>query len=492
MDFLDPVKKRAHERRLFIGYFLIGIAIIMTSAILVIVSNGYDYDRKTGQVIHNGIIFTATTPESADIYLNGQANGQTDKRLTVPAGTYDIEFRRQGYDSWKKKLDLAGGSVEQLVYPRLFPTKLVTAETKRYDSGPAFSSQSPDRRWIMISQPGKAASFEVFDTANRDQAPTIINLKDSQITPVRTGDKEKLTLVEWSTDNRHVLIKHVFGKSSEFVVIDRQDATSSYNVNTTFKVSPSEVRLRDKKYDKLYFYFAKTDILQASELKDKKIVDILTKVTSFKPYRDKVILFTSDDPKTPELTTVKMLDGDKIHTLRSFKAGPVLLDLASYNNDLYVAAVPVVEDRIVIFKDPIGQLKRTNDKEAGALALMRITDPTKLSFSTNARFIAVESGAKFATYDLEEQERYSFTVPGQVPADQFATWMDGHRMALNQDSRVVVFEFDGANHRDLGAIKIGTLPFFDQKYERLNTLTPVAGSKAVSLTRTSLKVKLEP
>ena len=138
MDFLDPVKKRAHTRRLFIGYFLVGVAILMASAILVILSYGYDLDRKTGQVIQNGLIFANAAPDAATIYLNGKENGQTDKRLTVPAGQYDIEYRRQGYRTWKKQIQLDGSSIERLVYARLFPEKLEQAESTVFDVAPAF------------------------------------------------------------------------------------------------------------------------------------------------------------------------------------------------------------------------------------------------------------------------------------------------------------------------------------------------------------------
>ncbi len=153
MDFLDPNKKRAHIRRIYIGYFLMGIAILLSAFILVYISYGYKLDSQTGNIVQNGLIFINSGPESSSIFLNGKANGSTEKRLTVPEGKYDIELRRDGYDSWKKTIQLSGSSIERLIYPKLFPSELKTSQVKSYDTNPAFSTQSLDRKWVIISQP---------------------------------------------------------------------------------------------------------------------------------------------------------------------------------------------------------------------------------------------------------------------------------------------------------------------------------------------------
>lgn len=493
MDFLDPAKRQAHMRRLFIGYFLVGIAIALASTILVILSNGYDVDRQTGKVIQNGLIFTASAPDNSAIYLNGKQQGNTDKRLTVPAGKYDVELRRNGYDSWKKTITLDGGSIERLVYPRLFPTKLVTAQSKEYVGAPGFSTQSPDRRWILVTKPESLSNIDVFDTENIDQAPLEIVLPTGVLTPSPVGQPESLTLVEWSTDNRHVLVKHTYGAAFEFIVIDRQVVASSVNINNLLAIQPTTVTLRDKRFDKLYIHTESTKELQTADTKTKLISPAVSNVTSFKPYADKTVLFSTEDSAIPGKATVKMLDDGKIYTIKSFTAGNVHLDLASFDGTMYVVAAPVNEGRMYIFKDPLARLKKSPKVDISPFSLMKIANPTKLSFSTNTRFVGIQSGPTFAVYDFEDNRRFNFTAPGTVAADQFATWMDGHRLMLNQDSSVVVVEFDGSNRRVLSSILPGMLPYFDRDYERLFTLAPLKADPAKSeMLRTSLKVNLKP
>src|SRR3990167_3227014 len=182
MDFLDPNKKRAHNIRLFIGYILVAIAIAMALWLLLLLSYGYDYDRKTGQVIQNGTIFVSSKPEAADIYLNGVLKDRTSAKLVIRAGQYTVELKQAGYSDWKRTLNLEGGSIEQLVYPVLFPSKLVTKDIQLYANAPTFVSQSPDRRWLVIQQAGPINNFDDVDLNDSTKEPTKLTLPSGVIT----------------------------------------------------------------------------------------------------------------------------------------------------------------------------------------------------------------------------------------------------------------------------------------------------------------------
>src|SRR4051812_19339073 len=113
MDFLDPKKKRSHRRKLFIGYALIAIALVMGIRLLVLFTSGYYYDSHTGTVAQNGLVFMGSKPSAADIYVNGELQtSKTDRRLYLPGGQYTIELKRKGYESWRRTFSLQGGQVE--------------------------------------------------------------------------------------------------------------------------------------------------------------------------------------------------------------------------------------------------------------------------------------------------------------------------------------------------------------------------------------------
>lgn len=493
MDFLDPAKKRAHNRRLFIGYFLVGVAILMASIVLIFLTNGYDVDRKTGQVIQNGLIFADAAPESANVYLNGKDNGTTDKRLTVPAGKYEVELRREGYRTWKKTVQLEGSSIEHLVYPRLFPNELAQAVSANYDGIPSFSSQSPDRRWLVISQPGNIASLQVYDTNNPEKEPLSLVLPvDLYTNP--TSPNQSLELVEWSSDNRHLLLRRIYDNGVyEFIMLDREVAVNAVNINRLLGISPSKVTLRDKKFDQLYLYDETTQQLSTVETKSKIVTPLIDGVVSYKTYGSKLILYATTDAEKPGKTIVKVWDDKKTYVLRTYDESSVLLDMAEFDGAWYVVVAHTTEGRVYVYKDPFNKIKAQPATEATAFAAMRLADPAFVSFSANTRFVAAQSGSKFAVYDFEMNRRSSYQIAGDVPATQQVRWMDGHRFAFNQAQKAVVFDFDGTNRQELTDMLPGVQPFFTRDYQRLYTLSASEGDTTkASLLRSSLKLNLKP
>jgi hypothetical protein len=152
MDFLDPRKRRSHNIRLFVGYFLISIVIGLATIILVYAAYGYGINTKTGQIIQNGLLFVDSKPGGADIYLNNQKRStQTAARLVLPSGFYNLRIQKDGYQSWQRSFILDEHTVSRYVYPFLFPTKPITFNLKNYTSVPQIITQSPDRHWLLLT-----------------------------------------------------------------------------------------------------------------------------------------------------------------------------------------------------------------------------------------------------------------------------------------------------------------------------------------------------
>lgn len=490
MDFLDPANKRRHTIRLFTGYILVAIAIALGSLILLFQSFGYGVDRKTGQVIQNGLIFLAAHPESTSVYINGQQNGsKTDTKLSLPAGRYSIELKRDGYRDWKHELNLDGGSVEQLVYPVLFPEKLVTADVQLYGTAPAFATASPDRHWLLVQQPGSLTKFDNFDLNNEKQAPTAVTLPDNVLTSAN-GD-QSLSLAEWSTDNRHVLLKHNYSGTFEYIMVDRDTPALSFNVNKLIGSNPSQITLRDKSDEELYLYDATGQTLQIYDVKAKKQTPLLSNVLSYKTHGADMVLYASaDSGGKADQVGVRMYDGKNNYLVNTYPKGTsFLLDLAQFSGDWYMVVGLQQEGRVTIYKNPQDTLKQPKHGVPTAL-LLRIDSPQFVSFSDNARFIAAQSGSKFAIYDAETDRRFYYQLKNDVPAAQQAHWMDGHRLLLVLNGKTEVFDFDGTNQQSLSASNPGMLPYFDRDYTGLYNIAPsVQVTGRAALTRTELVVK---
>ncbi|HSX53037.1 MAG TPA: PEGA domain-containing protein [Patescibacteria group bacterium] len=489
MDFLDPSKKRARSIRLFVGYILVAIAVAAASLILLLQAYGYDVNRQTGQVIQNGLVFVSAHPAGANVSLNGVNKGRTDLRLTIPAAQYTISLTQPGYRDWKRTFTLDGGGIERLSYPVLFPVKLTTKDLQLYGEAPVFATSSPDHHWLLVEQPGSLTEFDNFDLGDPTKVSTLVSLP-KDVLSASTG-AQTLKTVEWSTDNRHVLVQHDYSGGTEFIMIDRQDPASSFNVNKLFGLSPTNVALRNKHYDQLYLYDGSSKTLQTADVKAKLTAPILDKVIDFKAYGANTVLYATDDSATPGKNAIRVWDGKQSYLIHYYPAASgYALDMAGYNGDTYMVVAPKNGGQVYIYKNALEQAKRSSKLIPAPFIDLRLDQPGFVSFSDTAQFILAQNGDHFAAYDAQTNQRYYYELKDQIEPTQQATWMDGNRLVMVLAGKTVVFDYDGINKQTLSASQPDVLPFFNQAYSGLYNIAPsvdVPGHFA--LTRTELVAK---
>lgn len=488
MDFLDPKKRRAHGIRLMVGYALMAVALGIGTLILVFATSGYGFDRKTGTIIQNGLVFINAHPVAANILINGKDKGTTDGRFVLEEGNYKVELNQTGYRSWKREFVLEGGSVERLAYPFLFPQKLVSSDVQLYAATPTMVTQSPDRRWIVSHHTNTFNVFQLTDANTKDNATTELTVPTTVLVP-REG-QQKLTAVEWSTDNRHVLLRHDFAEGSEFVMLDRETPQNSTNLSQTLNHSYSQIALRDKRFDQIYGLDS-TGVLQTADLKSKAITPVTQQVLAFFPYGNDMLLYVTSSGAAAGKAVVKLRQNTTDYTLRTVPVSEkYLLNMASFDGDQYVIVGDSTESRGYLYRDPLASLKKVPPQLPPAKALLKVDKAEFASFSGNARFVAIQGEGKFAVYDMENNRQFRYDTGLAVPAGQKATWMDGHRLGLVSDGKLNIFDFDGTNRQTLVTADPAFQPFFDRDYTALFTISPSATvSNKTSLLRTELIVK---
>lgn len=475
MDFLDPKKKRAHRTRLFIGYGLMAIAISIATTIIAFEAFGFGIDRQTGTVIQNGLLFIDSHPESARITLNGEDKGLTDARLVIPDGQYTVELSRDGYRTWRRTFRLEGSKIERLVYAFMFPEKLDSEDVQLYSDTPRFSTQSPDRKWLLVQKVGALSTFDLFDLSLENVDPVEFKLTDTLFTNAGAGN-HTLELADWSTNNRHVLIKHIFDGGHEFIMIDREQPALSININNTLNRAPTAITMRDKKFDELYIHTLPAGTLELADLGTNNIIPVLTNVLAYKTYSTEEILYVSNEEFAANKALVKIRTADKVQIIRELPANDphYLVEISKFDGAWYMAAGASQEKKVYVYKEPFDVLNRSNGNKIPIPETVLKTDNIAqfVSFSANVRFIALQGGNQFAVYDAESDKLFRFNTKLNVAETEKARWMDGHRLTVNSEGRLKIFEFDGNNMQDLIAISGNHLPYFDRDYDRLFTISP--------------------
>ncbi len=464
MDLLDPKKRRIHNIKLAIGYILIAIAIGMTTILLLYTAYGYGLHK--GQVIQNGLVFVSSTPDGSKVSLNGQQRGTTGERLFLQAGSYTMKIERDGYRTWQRALTVEGGTVEHFDYPFLFPTSLHTSAMQTYASTPGLATQSPDRRWILVEQPDKFGTFDMYDVKDpKNRTTATVAIPDSALTAV-TGD-QPLKLVEWSNDNKHVLIQHMYSGSSEYIMLDTQDPTQSVNLTKTLNLAPTAaLTLLNKQFDKYFVYDTKSQALGTTSISTPTLTPMLTHVLAFKTYNTNIVLYVTDQGASRGQVDVKLFQNNKSYLIRTLPTDTAyLVNLAQYSGSWYVVAGAVHDNRVFVYQDPISVLSQGAGSILIPNTVLRVNQPDYLEFSANTQFVVAAHANQFAVYDAEYDKTYAYTIDAPFDAPQpHATWMDGDRLMYVSNGKLVVFDYDSTNLQTLMPDDPGYLPFFDQNY----------------------------
>lgn len=491
MDFLDPQKQRAHTIRIFVGYILIGIALVLTTIILLYHAYGFGVDRN-GNVVQNGLVFISSTPNPADIYVNDkQYKEDTNARMLLSSGQYTVAVKRDGYRDWRRAITVEGGSVERFDYPFLFPAKLQTVTAKAYTKQPALATQSLDRKWLLVQAPDSNDTFDMYDLSKPDDVAKNVEqvaVPASAFTSAQGAHTWEL--VQWSTDNKHVVLKHLFQKDGktthEFVLFNRDQPAESVNLTSTLGTNPTTIELRDQKYDQYYLHDAATGALTTASLKEPAPKPYLSGVLSFKSYADDTMLYSTTQDAGEGKVAIKLRQGAEVKTIRSFPAGSKYpVNLTRYDGDWYVAAGSEADGRVFVYKNPLSQLKE--EKVAVPVRILKVAGVNYVAFSANTRFVMAENGSNFAVYDAENDKGYTFDVKAPLDAPQtHATWMDGHRIVMTSNGMMTVFDYDGSNKQVLLGTQAKFLPFFDRDYEYLYSF---GGAEGMTLQKTPMRLE---
>lgn len=468
------------------GYALMAIVVSLGTLLILYLAYGYDIDRKTGTLIQNGIVFVDSKPQGARIFLNEvpQSRG-TDTRLVLPAGVYTIRLEREGYRHWERTFTLDGGEIERLVYPFLLPNELVTTDVARYDATPGLAMQSPDRRWVLVQRPGQTYQFDVFDLADTDKAPATFIVPPAILS--EPSADAALEFVEWSNDNRHVMVKRTYGEASEYLMLNHEKPEESLNINVTLGITPAKITLRDKKADQFYYLDAMPGVLRVGNTRDKTIsAPLLSMVVDYQSYSDDILLFVTQEDVEAGEAEFRIREGDRVYPLKTVpQSDRYVLDVARYDGQWFYVAGAAADNMTFVYENPLAALKATPRASPKVVAIMRLDNPRFASFSANTQYVAVQSGNKLLTLDLEDRNRYRTILPHDIALAQQIKWMDGHRFIYTVNEQSFITDFDGSNQNTLVTSRLAPGPFFDRDYDNVLTFEESkseSGKKALTIT----------
>lgn len=189
--------------------FLLTIVVVSSLGYIIsLYARGYRFDSKTFRFVPSGLFVVKSTPEAAQIYIDGELETATNANLSLAPGTYDISLKKEGYHPWNKRM-LIEKEVVTEVDAHLFKiAPSLSAVTLNTSFQPI---SSPDTSKIAYAVPASIENVSlekeglwIIDTID---LPLGFSRDPRRIT---NGDLNGANWV-WSPDGRQILLSTTTG-----------------------------------------------------------------------------------------------------------------------------------------------------------------------------------------------------------------------------------------------------------------------------------------
>jgi len=440
-------------------YFGMVFAVFLVVGLLTLMMLGYRIDANNGNLQQYAVLQFGSSPSGATVSINGATVGsKTPNKKSVPAGKYDILIWRDGYETWRKSVDVKSGTMTWLNYALLVPKKLTVESVADYES--VYSSlASQDGASMIIEKRSDIPVFNLVDLSSDIIKSTILTISATIYSePTTTGIVHTFNIEKWDSSGRYVLINHLYNEKSEWLVMDIQNVNSTKNITRLFDTSISNIEFFGTSGN-IFYGLDANDIRKFDLTAGTISTPLVSNVINFQLYSESnVITYVGNGAVgTNEKVVGLFQDGDSkpsiIRTVTDAKANNLHIATARYYNENYVAVSDGARVDILsgsypnVIGDKVSQMKVIASFEAAQAVDI-------LTFSPTGEYVFMQSGAYFASYDLEYLKFASSTIEGSGSVLPLQ-WLDDNYVWSDSDSELSIREFDGVNVRTINSVLSG-------------------------------------
>lgn len=447
--FKQPTKKQFIIRRIILSS-LATLTVLGIATITILSMLGYRLDNDNGRLEQGALLQFDSSPGGATVYVDGINTGsRTASKQTVMAGTHTVNMVRSGYVKWSRTLSVEAGTLNWLDYALLVPTKRTVKQVAEYDSLASLKF-SPDRKWALIQEDVASGSFVLADLRSESVKTSPLNLPAESYSDATTeGVVHSFSIDSWDAGGRYALLKHAFKDSTEWLVVDTQNAQQTTNLTTLLGVGFRDVKFAGTN-GKVLYGLTDDGTLRKVDLSAATISRaFVSHVESFNIFDKTILSYVGiDSADATKRVAGVYRDGDE--------SPHVLLTAASLDSTVQIATGKYSSDNYVVFaeNDEVTILKGRypNSSSQGSGSLARFASfklggaVSAVSFSEDGDYVLAQSGASFKSYELEHRRLNT----GMVAAtDGVATtslkWLDMAQVWSDDDGSVTMRDFDGSN-----------------------------------------------
>ena len=446
--YYSSMQKHRNKRRkriqLAFVYTLMAIAVVAIVSILILVVQGYRYNRFDGKIEQGGLVQFDSRPSGATVTVDDVTlANKTANKVTLTSGSHTITMSRDGYSSWKKDVLVRAGSVLWLDYTLLFPNSPEITTASRYTTvSSALASPNAKTMAVIVQAQAPEISLTTLDTDT--PVTSKVSIATENFTAPAAGASQTFSLVSWDKDSNLLLVKHVYGDKTEYLSVDRR-SSKTRNITTELGVSVEKIAYSLGDSNILYARTTSNELRRLDLGSSTVSGPLATNVANFTVTEDRTITYESLPDSEGIRTVGYVTSGNtKSRTIASFKestTADLRITTGEYYGEHYV--VTLYGETLTIKKGNLPSSDSADALKLTEVAKLTVSGSgTYLGFSPTNRMVYVGAGTRIVTYDLELKN--SATLSLQEPLVRDVAWLDGfHIAATGQNS--YYYDFDGTN-----------------------------------------------
>ncbi len=280
---------------LFSTFAVVGIV----GYFVALIARGYQFDTGTFKFLENGILVAKSDPDGASIVVNNSLKGATNTNLKLAPNTYDVEIKKDGYLSWKKRLTIKKEEVTQVTAQLFKVAPALSPVTYSGVKNPVASSDfsriaytNDEGLWVM--------SVSTLPIGFPNEPKKIAVITDTEASYI------------FSPNSRQILLTT---KTGNFLLDSNQLNSQSEMTNITTKLPEiqKEWQLEKKTRDEAQFKYVPDELSLILKNKTKNYI--------FSP-DDNMVMYTASSEATLKPDLISKLPGSSTQLeSRAIKVG---------------------------------------------------------------------------------------------------------------------------------------------------------------------------
>lgn len=446
-------EKKKEALKLAVLYSAMTITVIVVATFLVLGILGYRFDRNTGTLEQSGLVQFASTPSGATIEIEGKAIApRTPAKSAVEPKTQEFVMWKEGYETWRKSVEVNAGSLVWLNYARLIPKERPVETVSEYRTM-ANSLASPNKKSILLQTDASRPQLRLVDISSAAPKGVDITVPQELISKPDTSATEAvngvLALKAWDVDGRYVLATYTrTDESQEWLVLDTRDMAKSRNITREFSVPITNIQFAGTSGN-LFYALVGGDIRKLNVSDGTLSRPLVANVEQFSVYDTHVVSYVAKQSESAPRTAGVYREGDaEVTTLHTAKNENATLNvaIAEYFGSNYVAVSE--NERVSVYKGSYAALSAENAVDP--LTSWSLDAPVeRLMFSPGKGYVVATAGSQLTSFGLERNTFSDGTIASGTAND--LRWLDDMMFWSVVEGKLVSRELDNANVHTIGS-----------------------------------------